>query len=100
MQIDRSEEQSANAAPPRVDSLQPGSNATLESCSQFLKQQPEMVSIDDGMQIDRSDRQSPNAPASNIEIVVPDSNVKLESWSQPSKQDPEITATDAGTWND
>jgi hypothetical protein len=56
-----SDEQLSNADSPRIDTLEPLSNVTLESFEQQAKQPFGMVSIDEGMQIDFSDEQCANA---------------------------------------
>jgi hypothetical protein len=57
MQIDLSDEQPAKADSPRVESLLPLSNVTLESFSHPAKQNFEMISTEEGMQIACSDLQ-------------------------------------------
>jgi anti-sigma regulatory factor (Ser/Thr protein kinase) len=57
IQIDRSEEQQANADLPRVESFEPGSNVTVERLRHERKQAIEIVSTDEGIQIDRTDEQ-------------------------------------------
>jgi hypothetical protein len=61
MQIDESDEQGENACASIRETLQPGSNLTLESAEHSLKQNSQRCSIDDGMQIDESDEQNQNA---------------------------------------
>jgi hypothetical protein len=56
-QIDESDEQLENADSPRVKSLHPDPNVTLESFSQQLKQPLQIVSTHEGIQIDCSDEQ-------------------------------------------
>jgi hypothetical protein len=52
MQIDRSDEQDANAEAPGMESLQPDSNVKSDRFVQLQKQKLESVSIDEEMQID------------------------------------------------
>jgi hypothetical protein len=63
------------------ESLEFGSNLTLESVLHFLKQRSPSTSTDDGMQIDESDEHFENAPDSIRESLEPDSNVTLQSPS-------------------
>jgi hypothetical protein len=51
-QIDSSDEQSENADSPRSESLDPLSNVKVARHSHDLKQELEIVSIEDGIQID------------------------------------------------
>jgi hypothetical protein len=55
MQIDRSDEQPANADSPSVESLEPDPNVNTERRTQGEKHDRDIVSIDEGRQIDRSD---------------------------------------------
>jgi hypothetical protein len=52
MQIDRSDEQLANAEWPRTESLQPNWNVKFDRFLQWVKHSSEMLSIEQGMQID------------------------------------------------
>jgi hypothetical protein len=52
MQIDRSDEQFANADSPSFEILQSLSNVKIERFVHLKKQELEMLSIDEGMQID------------------------------------------------
>jgi hypothetical protein len=60
---DWSEAQSTNGASPRIEILQPGSNATFQRFLQDWKHWVEIASIDERMQIDRSDSQQKNVCA-------------------------------------
>jgi hypothetical protein len=61
-----------------------------------LKQNPEIVSIDEGRQIDWSDEQDANASAPKLESLEPDSNVTCESAVQSRKQLLAIVSIDEG----
>jgi hypothetical protein len=52
IQIDRSDEQCANADSPSVETLQQLSNVKIERFLQLEKQSSAMVVIDEGIQID------------------------------------------------
>jgi hypothetical protein len=52
IQIDLSDVQSSNADSPRLEIWQPDSNVSSERPWQFKKQNPEIVSTDEGIQID------------------------------------------------
>jgi hypothetical protein len=58
MEIDRSAQQSLNAASSRIETLAPDSNPKFDRFLQDVKQHLEMVSTDEGIVIDRSDQQS------------------------------------------
>jgi hypothetical protein len=57
MQIDRIDEQYANACSPRNEIWEPNSNVTLERLKQQLKHAAEIASTDDGIETARSDEQ-------------------------------------------
>jgi ABC-type proline/glycine betaine transport system substrate-binding protein len=61
MQIERSDEQRANADPLRTETLQSIANLTIERFAQSEKQPSKITSIDEGMQIERSDEQAEKA---------------------------------------
>jgi hypothetical protein len=86
MQIDESDEQSPKARCSIRASLEPDSNATLESASHAVKQLSQSTSTDDGMQIDERDEQCSNAALSIRASLESDSNVTLESASHQLKQ--------------
>jgi hypothetical protein len=52
IEIDSSDEHASNADSPRVAILESGSNLTLEMHSHLLKEDFEIVSIDEGREID------------------------------------------------
>jgi hypothetical protein len=68
MQIDRSEEQYEHAESPMLEMREPYSNAKCERFVQFLKQEAEIVSIDEGMQILPSGNWSDEAQRSRLRI--------------------------------
>jgi hypothetical protein len=57
MQIDRNGGQCANACFPKIETQEPGANATLRSRSQLRKYRSETWETDAGMQTDSSDAQ-------------------------------------------
>jgi hypothetical protein len=57
---------------------------------QLLKQDLEIVSIDEGRQIDCSAEQEEKAVSPRLEILEPAANVKIERFVHSRKQDPEI----------
>jgi hypothetical protein len=78
------------------DSLEPGSKTMARRFLQPVKQELEIVSIDDGRQIDPSDEHPRNADSPRLETREPGSNVKVESVLQPSKQDFGIASVHEG----
>jgi hypothetical protein len=54
-QIEVSDEQEVNADRPRIESLEPLSNATTNRLWQPWKHRSPIASVDDGMQIDAND---------------------------------------------
>jgi hypothetical protein len=68
MQISGSDGQRANAPGPRVEILHPDSNVKLARLLQSLKQDFEIVVIDEGMQIDVRDEQYEKADSPRIAI--------------------------------
>jgi hypothetical protein len=61
MQSDESDEQLENTEPSRHESLEHGSNASIERAWQAPKQHTPILSIDEGMQIADTDKQRQNA---------------------------------------
>jgi hypothetical protein len=57
MQIEYSDEHPSKTEAPRLRILQSGSKVKLERSLQNLKQEWEMVSIDEGMRMERSETQ-------------------------------------------
>jgi hypothetical protein len=55
------------AKSPRLETRQPDSNAKIENCLQRLKQELEMVAVDEGIQIDGSGMQSSNGESPRFE---------------------------------
>jgi hypothetical protein len=85
IQIDSSDSHSANAASPKIETLQPGSNVTFERFVQSLKQDSGIVSMDEGMQIDSSDQHSENAKSPRVEGLKSAANVTEEIDRHPLK---------------
>jgi hypothetical protein len=61
-----------------------------------MKQDSEIVSIDDGMQTDSSDQHCPNAQSPTVLAFKPDSNLKARRVSHRWKHDSEIVSIDEG----
>jgi hypothetical protein len=61
-----------------------------------MKDEFEIMSIDEGMQIDRRDEQPSNAEGRSRERFEPGSNVTLKSFSQTPKQSSEIVTMEEG----
>jgi hypothetical protein len=80
-QTDRSDEHTANANSPTVNSREPDSNLNVERPSHRLKQRVQIISTDEGIQIVRSDEQAANAELPSDETCQTDSNVTSESCS-------------------
>jgi hypothetical protein len=78
MQIERSDRQEEKAFRPRVKSLEWDSNAKFERLLQSVKQNGEIVSIDEGIQTECNDVQEVNAYGPRFESLEPDSNLKSE----------------------
>jgi hypothetical protein len=74
MQIDTSDEQSRKTPSVMRESVEPGSNATLERERQHMKQLYPIVSTVEGMQIDASDEQCANTESPRNGSLEPDSN--------------------------
>jgi hypothetical protein len=87
----------ANADCPKTDIFEPGSNVTFARRLQFLKQDLEIVSIDEGMQIDVSDEQFSKADSPRFERREPIAKVKCDRFRQSLKQNREIVSIDEGT---
>jgi hypothetical protein len=78
MQIDESEEQSANADSPRCESFEPDSNVTAERERHLKKHFSPSRSTEEGMQIDERDEHSENARLPMLQSSEPDSNVRVD----------------------
>jgi hypothetical protein len=76
--------------------LHPGSNVTFQSRLHDLKQDGQIVSIDDGIQIDSSDTQDPNASSPRVRTLEPHSNVKTDNLVHEQKQPAQIVSMDEG----
>jgi hypothetical protein len=79
-----------------LDNRLPASKVTFDRFLQSLKQELEIVSIDEGIQIDRSNEHPRKANSRMVEILHPNSNVTVESFWQDRKHDLEILFTDEG----
>jgi hypothetical protein len=85
-QIDVSRTQFANADSPRSERLEPDSNVTCERLIQFLKQPPEMLSVDEGIQTERRDMHCAKARSHRRETWQRDLNVNVLRDMQSQKQ--------------
>jgi hypothetical protein len=92
MRIDSRDEQSLNAASPRLSILLPTSNVTVRRAWQLAKALSEMTSTDDGTQIDFNDVQESNAYSSIFETCAPASKVTIDSFWELRKHDLEINS--------
>jgi hypothetical protein len=96
MQIDESEEQLQNAYSSMDDSLEPGSNVTVEREWDASKQYFSTLSTEEGMQIDESDEQYQNADSPTDERLESDSNVTVERDSHRQKHPTSNRSIDFG----
>jgi hypothetical protein len=83
IQIDESDEQAANANFSIRESLESGSNVTVERVRHPKKQYLQITSTDEGIQIDESDEQYRNADFSIRASLESDSNVTIEAVRHP-----------------
>jgi hypothetical protein len=86
MHIDESDGHDENTNCSIRESLEPGSNVTLESLGHPLKLLCPRTSTDAGTQIDESDEQASNADSSIRETFEPASKLTSETSGFPEKQ--------------
>jgi hypothetical protein len=89
-----------NANSPRTEIRLPSANATLDRFQQFVKHQPEMISIDAGMQIDDNNLQFSNVEALSIDSLQSVSNVALDRHEHEQKHFSPIVSIEDGIQND
>jgi hypothetical protein len=75
MEIDCSDEHSANAKSPRLEILESGSNVKFERFPHDRKQFLQIVSIEEGIQMDSSDEHISKADSPSVAILEPASNL-------------------------
>jgi hypothetical protein len=86
MQIDKSDEQLANAQSSIRQSPEPDSNITVDSFEHLLKQFEQRTWIDEGMEIVESNEHSQNPETPIRDTFEPPSNLTIESREQRLKQ--------------
>jgi hypothetical protein len=82
------------------ESLHPTSRTRLARLSQWLKQDPEIVSIDAGRQIDRRDEQAANADSPKIEFREPNSNITVRRFLHDLKHSRGMSSISEGRQSD
>jgi hypothetical protein len=83
IQIERSDWHPPNADSPKIETLEPDSNAKFESEPHPSKQDLEIVCMDEGIQIEESREHAAKANSPRLEILLPGSKVNVHKNPQP-----------------